>query len=627
MNILKSVYGLFEENHSFRVVINTILLFSLVIIVYQSSEAYQEFQADIIFSNGNVITVDKNFSKAQALAIWNGKIIAVGTNSEVLSLKGSKTRLIDLKGKTVLPGLQDSHIHFLSLGSELHNEAELTMARSAEEIIAAVKELKERRNPAPGEWLLGNRWDQYKYPEMFTRWQLDEIAPDNPVRLSRVYRGVAVNTKVFNLMGIKDENPSTWPDWWLKDPSDFTFEDKIYRASRKLTINGENKEYNIPTGVFLGSRGSRLVRRGPQEATFEDHVQSVAWGAEEMLRLGVTGIVDPSSNKGFIMRIYQEAYNRGLFKGLRVPAIYEGIFFTDKPASMRTHFNRLKINNIGDSFLRWRGAKFYSDGGAGTRSAWVSESFARWEEFEGSKNFGYPVVEDNALREEQYRAAIKYGWDLHTHTCGDVAMRQSVDLYIKLMKEIRDKRPGTDLRWSLIHAYLPLEEKTRVLEDMAKYGIIASCNPVFQWQEGAAFAQNLGTERMARTQPFRSYIEAGVLLVSGSDFSVTSHDPWIGMYALMTRRDQVSGKVYGVDETIGIEDALRTYTINGAYLTYEEDSRGSLEAGKVADLVIVDLPGIQVLEDNPELCFEMKDRVLLTMSDGKVRYKKQGFEF
>ena len=221
--------------------------------------------------------------------------------------------------------------------------------------------------------------------------------------------------------------------------------------------------------------------------------------------------------------------------------------------------------------------------------------------------------------------ALEHGWDLHTHTCGDVAMRQTVDLYKKLLDEIHAARPEADLRWSLIHAYLPLEPATRVLEDMAEYGIIASVNPVFNWQEGAAFLTNLGPERFARTKPFRSYIEAGVSLNSGSDYPVTSHDPWIGMYALMTRKSQADGMVYGPDETLGLADALRTYTINGAFLTYEEDSRGSLEVGKVADLVVLDLEDIHMLEEDPELLFGMRDRILLTMSDGFVRHRKVGF--
>lgn len=232
---------------------------------------------------------------------------------------------------------------------------------------------------------------------------------------------------------------------------------------------------------------------------------------------------------------------------------------------------------------------------------------------------------DNDARETQFRvAALEYGWDLHTHTCGDMAMRQTVDLYKELMDEIHAERPQADLRWSLIHAYLPIEPETRVLEEMAEYGIIASVNPVFNWQEGAAFLTNLGAERFARTKPFRSYVEAGVSLNAGSDYPVTSHDPWIGMYALMTRRSQADGQVYGPEETLGLEDALRAYTMNGAYLTYDEDTRGSLEPGKVADLVVVDLDDMRILEQDPDLLFEMRDRILLTMSDGQVRYRKGG---
>jgi predicted amidohydrolase YtcJ len=443
------------------------------------------------------------------------------------------------------------------------------------------------------------------------------------------------------MMGIDDDDPATWPSWWLEDPPGLTFEDRIFRAPRTLTIGGESREFVIPTGAFVGSRAASLVARpesfpgsgaGRRESgapgapdPFERDVQSVHLGALEMLSLGVTSIVDPSSRMGYNMRVYQEAMNRGLLAGLRIPAVYEGTFYTNSLESMREHFGGIKVNNLGDSWLRWRGAKFYADGGAGTRSAWLSESFDRWEEFEGEPNLGIPVQADNEAREEQYRvAALEYKWDLHTHTCGDMAMRQTVDLYMELMDEIHAVRPEADLRWSLIHAYLPLEPETRVLEDMAEYGIIASVNPVFNWQEGAAFLTNLGPERFARTKPFRSYIDAGIKLNSGSDYPVTSHDPWIGMYALMTRKSQADGEVHGPDETLGLADALRTYTINGAYLTYEENTRGSLAAGKVADLAVLDLEDIRMLEEDPELLFEMKDRILLTMSGGEVRFRAEG---
>lgn len=595
-------------------------------LVFVSCSPSVSVEADWVFTGGQVVTVDEEFSTAEALAVKDGKIIAVGSDRDISALRGPGTEMFDLSGKTIVPGLQDSHIHFLSLGHDITYEAELTFAETAEEIVAEMVALQERMDPAPSEWLIGNRWDQYKYPEMVTRWQLDEVVPDNPVLLNRVYRGVAVNTRVFEMMGIDDEVPSSWPSWWQEDPANFTFEDRIFRAPRTLTINGRTREYNIPTGVFVGSNASRLVTMRPRAndpaEAFEADVQSVHLGALEMLSLGVTSVVDPSSRMGYLMRVYQEAFNRGLLAGLRIPAVYEGTWYTHSLASMRSHFDGIKVNNLGDSWLRWRGAKFYADGGAGTRSAWLSESFSQWEDFEGEPNLGIPVQADNDAREAQFRvAALEYGWDLHTHTCGDQAMRQTVDLYKELMDEIHAERPDADLRWSLIHAYLPIEPETRVLEEMADYGIIASVNPVFNWQEGAAFLTNLGAERFGRTKPFRSYVEAGVSLNAGSDYPVTSHDPWIGMYALMTRRSQADGQVYGPDETLGLEDALRAYTINGAYLTYDENTRGSLEVGKAADLAVLDLENIRVLEENPELLFSMRDRILLTMSGGEVRYR------
>jgi predicted amidohydrolase YtcJ len=500
-------------------------------------------------------------------------------------------------------------------------QAELTYCRSAEEIVDAIRSLKERLQPEPGEWLVGERWDQYKYPKMVTRWDLDGVAPDNPVLLNRVYRGVAVNTAVFRLMGIVDERPETWPDWWLKDPADFTFEDKIFREKTTITVNGDTKEMEVPTGVFLGVKGSRLVTAREPRLDFEQEVESVKLGVEEMLRLGVTSVVDPSSRMGHHMHVYQEALNRGLLK-LRLPAVYEGTFFTHPPEEIDEHFGRIQINNLGNGFLRWRGAKFYADGGVGTRSAWVSEPYEKWEELEGDPNLGNPVVADYDLREAQYRATVAHGWDLHTHNCGDQAMRQTTDLYMKLMDEVRERRPDADLRWSIIHAYLPIEPKTHVLEDMERYGIIAVTNPVFNWQQGFAFRTNLGEERMARHQPFRTYMESDVLMASGSDYGVTSHNPWLGFYALLTRRDQTTGEIYGPEETVGIEDALRSYTVNGAFLTYEEDFKGSLEVGKTADLVVLDLEDIRELETSPELCLAMHERIVMTMVGGEIQYRK-----
>ena len=575
-------------------------------------------EPDLVLTGAEVRTVDAEDSLAEALAIKDGRVVAAGTALEVGALAGPNTRTVDLAGKTVIPGIQDSHIHFLSLGRDITNGVELSYAESAEDIAAGVRNRIAESRIEPGEWVVGRRWDQFKYPQMVTRWQLDEAAPANPVALYRVYRGVAVNTEVFRRMGIEDGDPSTWPSWWLEDPDNFTFEDQILRESREVVVDGAAATREIPTGVFLGSRASRLVTERPPPDDFEDDVESVRLGVEELLSLGVTSIVDPSSRMGHNMRVYQEAVNRGTLR-LRIAAVYEGTFNTHAPEAISSHLDGIKVNNLGDRFLRWRGVKVYGDGGVGTRSAWMSEPFHMWDEIEGERNLGNPVVESYPEREAQYRAIRSHGWDLHTHSCGDQAMRQTVDLYMELLDEMQEESGELpDLRWSVIHAYFPIEPKTRVLDDMARYGIVAATNPVFNWQQGFSFAANSGPERMARLQPFRSYMRGGVIMASGSDYGVTTHNPWMGFYALLTRKDQKLGIVHGEDETVTIAEALRSYTWNGAFLTHDEEDRGSLEPGKLADLVVLDLSGLDVLEEDPELLFSMRERVVATMVEGEI---------
>jgi predicted amidohydrolase YtcJ len=598
----------------------TISLVICIIVYTQAAMAQWNPYADTIFTGGSVVTVDKAFSIHKGLAVKDGRVMAVGTADEVLRYRGADTKVIDLKGRTIIPGIQDSHIHFVPLGNEIAKGVELTYAKNASDILAAVQAAKERNHLKPGEWLNGYRWDQYKYPEMVTRWQLDTITPDNPVRLSRVYRGVAVNTKVFKLMGIDDERPETWPAWWLKNPENFTFEDKIVRQSASLTINGRKQFVNVPTGVFLGTIASGLVRAVPPPATFEDNVESVRLGVKELLRLGVTSIVDPASQMGQNMRIYQAARNRG-YLDLRIAAVYEGIFFRETPKQIHDHFEGIKINNLGDSFLRWRGVKFYADGGTGARSSWLSEPFELWKEYEGKPNYGVPVMPDSAFRESQFRAALDYGWELHTHNTGDQAMRQTMDLYMKLLDEIRAKNPSADPRWSIIHAYFPIEPKTRVLEGMGRYKVMATTNPMFVWQLGSSFVKNTGDERVERLQPFRTYSKSNVIMAAGSDFGVATHNPWMGFYAMLTRKDQTTGKVLGPEETVGIEYTLRAFTWNGAYLTHEENFKGSLEVGKAADLVVLNIPDIYALERTPELAFEMDKRVDMTMVEGRIVFQ------
>jgi predicted amidohydrolase YtcJ len=573
--------------------------------------------ADTIVSGGQIVTMNQQAPFAQALAIKDGKIIAVGDSAAVNAVRGPATVMVDAAGKTVIPGLQDSHIHFVSLGRGVRTQVDFLFARNAQDIVKSIADLKARMNAKPGDWLVGVRWDASRLPKMFTRWQLDAVSPENPVLLSR-YRGVAVNTAAFKLMKIDDNDPATWPAWWLENPADFTTEDTILRERRKLTINGKTQTLNVPTGVFIGNEATKLVTVSPREEDFEGDVESVRLGVQELLKVGITSIVDPASNMGYNMRVYQAAYNRG-YLDLKIASVYEGIFTKQSAEDMRKHFAQIEVNNLGDPYLRWRGVKIYGDGGPSARGSWLSKSYLHGHD--EAEEFGVPVLSDYAAREGQFRAALDYGWELHTHSTGDAAMLQTSRLYDKLINEIHAKEPDKDIRWSIIHANMPLENP-QVMDIMARHNVSAVIQPVMVWHLGNAWEANLGPERMARSIPVASYLRRGVNVASGSDYGISPYDPWLGVYAMLTRQDQMTGKVYGAQEIVGVLDALRTYTINGAYLTYEDKTKGSLEVGKAADLAVLDLDDIMDLQKNPKLCFDMHDRVLMTLVDGKVRYRK-----
>ncbi len=582
--------------------------------------------ADRILHNGQIVTVDEDFRIAEALAIRfspaGSEIMAVGSDEEVLALGDPDTEVTDLDGRVVIPGIIDSHLHFSLLGIEAAFQADLRRAMSVSAVAEEIRKLVERRLPSEGEWLVGRGWDEYKYERPFTRWDIDAVAPDNPVQLNRVYRGLAVNTAAFELMGIRDDDPSSWPEWWLEDPESFGPDDKIFRETRTVTVNDQPRQLEVPTGMFL-SNAARLVTARAPAPDIDDQVEAVRYGSEEMTRLGVTGIVDPAGG-GRVMRAYQEAYRRGWLK-LRILQVYEGMWNTQAPEEIGAHFDSIPFQNLGDRFLRWRGTKWQIDGGAGTRSSWVSEPFVDWQTIEGEPNHGYHWADD-ALREAQLREVVDRGWEVHIHSTGDLGMRQTVDLYVKLMEGVRAEDPEADLRWSVIHAYLPKEEGTNMLAAMAENGIIAAVNPSFIWHQGRSFSRNLGEERMGRLQPFRSYVEAGVKVAVGSDYGTSPYSPWISLYALLTRRD-LWGDVHNANETLGIEDALRAMTINNAYLTYSDEWNGSLEPGKVADLVVLDLRDIRELERNPERILDMEESILLTLVDGRPAFQAAGFRF
>ena len=560
---------------------------------------------DFVLLNGKIITVDETFSIADALAIKGNKIVAVGRAQDIEKLVAPTTTVLDLQGKTVIPGLQDSHIHFLELGWDLHRKIDLAEATSVKQITDLVKEKASKVEP--DSWILGVCWDWLKLQEekqeaMANRFELDAAAPNNPVYLDYIEDGWAFSTLAMKENGM-DEN---W-EWWRKDPP---WTDELSYIER--FTSGPHK--GEPTGVFYGALAvDELLKvlpseNSPRTRTLEQNVQSLLWAQEEMLSCGVTCIIDPGT-----MNIgpYQYVYNNGELK-LRV-ICYSGSYGWGSPDSDKKKVERLTLTNLGDDHLRWRGAKFFADGGIGSMDGGLSEAY----EFGKPDNYG-SLFQPDEIRLEQMRIVANHGWELHTHFTGDRGGAQTLRMYEKVMSEVRSKNPKADLRYSTIHTFLPLEPKTMVVDDLARLGVVAMVNSVFYYALGDSFHKFIGDERIARFAPVKSLMDAGVVVAEGSDYSYAGYyDPWKGMFAMVTRIIGLSREVWGPEERVSVEDALKTYTINGAYLTYDENKRGSLEVGKYADMVVLNK---DILADPMEL-ETMKDEVMMTLVDGKLVWK------
>ena len=605
----------------------------IVFLVALASSGLAQTYADRVFRNAKVVTMDDARPSASAIAISGDTIVAVGTFEDVEPWIGADTAVHDLDGRTIIPGINETHIHVRDLGFQQRYAVNLEDALSIADVQRLLRDRFETlraddrlggwRYPTSGEtgeWLFGLGWTQDRLEEkrMANRHELDQVSRDVPISVDRIYRGIAVNTKVFELMGIDFDDPSTHPDWFTKTPRDFEPGDIIFR----------DPETNLPNGVFVGTKAPRLVSHAVPEKSLAQRVESLALGLDALASLGITAIVEPGNQVGRVTRVYQEAYQQDLLP-IRV-TVYDGWYRSGDPNGLgdpekiAERMAALGFHNLGDEWLKIRGVKSSADGGIGSRSAAVSAPFLTIPQDPlGDENFGTYRDPDTDYRLRQFEPIAEYGWEIHTHACGDAAIRQTMDVYKILMDKMLVDDPDADFRWSIIHCYLPDEPATSVIDEMASYNVIAAINPANLYFEGDSFVRNIGPERMARHTPYKTLLDAGIVMASGSDYPNNSPDPWIGIYQMVTRKHQISGEVHGPEQRISLHEALKTFTLNGAYLTFDDDIRGSLEAGKLADLVVLDADLMNV---DPEALLTMSDSVLLTVVGGKTAYRKLGFE-
>ena len=508
---------------------------------------------DTILVNGNIRTGEPG-GRAEAVAIRDGRVLAVGGNDEVRAAAGGDAEVVDLGGATVIPGLIDPHNHLLATGLVL-GEIMLFDVRSIGELQARVREAVS--GAKPGAWLLGRGWDESLLDEgrMPNRHDLDAVAPDNPVVLERVWNKLVVNTAALKALGIDETTP---------DPSG----DTNYAGSFDREENG------YPAGVFR-DRAKNLVRLAMPQPTEAELVEAIGRANRAYNALGITAVAEPGL-KPRELDAFQRAAAEGVLS-VRSDLLMSAWGFV--PAEEEPGLEEL----IGGMRERWpaqhpmarlAGVKLLPDGGIGDRTARISEPYVGEPD-----NYGVWAVPEAELP-ERVRWVHDQGWPMDIHTCGDEAQRVSV----KAFADAQEANPNPDLRHRVHHAYLPTPD---TLERMAKHRIPALVSTPFIRSLGESYVLSLGEARTERMMPFRTYLNAGVPLAGSSDTPVADHNPWVGMATALTR-ETVKGRVLGPSEVLTPEEALALYTTGAAFGMGREDELGRLAPGYVADLVVLD---------------------------------------
>ncbi len=509
---------------------------------------------DLILVGGIVHTMNAHDLTATALAVKDGVIVGVGSDDEMLTLGGLGTLTESLDGKTVVPGLIDAHNHLLSTGRVLQ-QIQLYDCRSLQEIVNRVKQAVERASP--GEWILGRGWDESLLKELRhpTRWDLDTVSPRNPVVLHRVWNKLVANSLALERAGIDANTP---------DPP----------ASAAYAGSFERDDQGNPTGLFR-DRAKDLITNHVPVPLEDELVSAIETACKAYNAVGLTGVAEPGLYPSET-RAFQSALRTDRLS-VRVDMLIAawGFGSGEDEATMKERLEHVGLQGgLGDALLRLEGVKFMPDGGIGDRTAKVFEPY-----LDAPENRGQWIVDPDELP-ELIRWVHDLGFSIDTHTCGDEAQQLVVEAY----GSAQAANPKPWLRHRVHHAYFPTET---TLKTMSQHRIPAVVSNPFITNLGESFVTSLGEHRASTVMPMRTYLDRQIPLAGSSDSSVSDFNPWVGLHAATTRKT-VTGRVLGADERISTREALRSYTIGAAYATGRETLTGSLEPGKLADLVLLE---------------------------------------
>jgi len=535
--------------------------------------------ADILFKNANIYTANDRQPRAEAVAITGNRIVFVGSNVDGQNYVGKNTKIIDLRGQTMLPGMTDAHHHLVGVGFR-EMTLNLEGVNSLQDFLSRVKTRVDTKQP--GEWVTGRGWiETFWTPAVFpTRWDLDKIAPNNPVFLDRADgHGAVANSQALKIAGIDKNTPSPFGGEISKD-----------------------KDTGEPNGMVLDA-AQDLIQRYIPGTTAAEVERAVLLGVQRDVQLGWTQVQVPGGSFAEV-EIFKKLHDEGkiklrIYAALSAPGAEAERLMRDGP-----------IIGADDYHLTVRALKLYADGSLGSRSAALLQPYS-----DKPETSGFLTIKEADLQ-PVLQEALRKGIQIETHAIGDRGNRFILDQYEKAMNAVpKSQWKIASPRWRVEHSQIvnPAD-----IPRFAKLGVIPSMQPSHAIGDLHFAPSRLGIDRLAGAYAWQSFIKAGSIVPGGSDAPVERGEPMIEFYAAVARKDMkgYSGAGWHPEEAATREQALKMLTIWPAHAAFEEKLRGSIEAGKFADFTVLSADIMKI----PEMDI-LKTRCLMTVIGGEVVYE------
>ncbi len=529
---------------------------------------------DLIVTNARIYTVDQNRPVVDAMAIRDGRIVATGPSRLIGAMKGASTQVIDLEGRTVIPGMIDAHVHLVGLGQGLRT-VDLRGSTSYGDVIARVVE--RARSTPPGQWILGRAWDQNDWADTRfpTHEQLSAAVPNHPVFLTRVDGHAALaNAAAMKAAGLTAAS---------KDP----FGGQILRDAR-----------NAPTGVLI-DRAMGLVAGSIPPMSAGELREAVVAATREMNRWGLTSVHDAGVGRNAI-DAFEEVARAGDF------SVRNYVMVANDDSTIAHYLRRGPQRGLYDGRLWIQAIKISADGALGSRGAALLEPYS-----DDPKTSGLSLIPPGRVKQVSLQALEK-GFQVNVHAIGDRANRIVLDEFEQALRE----RPSADHRFRVEHAQIIHPDD---IPRFAQLGVIPSMQASHQTSDMYWAGNRLGQQRLLGAYAWRSLLNSGVIIPNGSDLPVEKTNPLISFHASIARQDENNWPAGGwfPEQRMTREEALKSMTIWAAWSAFMEQEVGSLEPGKYADFVVLDQDIMQVPAE-----LVLRTNVLSTWLGGKAVYRR-----